>query len=103
MKIKDILTYLVLYIIILLMLFGINVLGNSIVKDYSKYSEYKNFCLEKPSFCYCEFGGCEYNTKSSQSCLNGNCSEYILSNDTKELCILANKLNDKKMMFKIGC
>jgi len=77
-------------IVFILFIFGL-FLSNS----YKEYNTYKTFCEDKPEFCYCSMFACEYKTQWSS--VNG------LSNDTIELCELANKLNDKETFFKAGC
>jgi len=67
-----------------------------IIKDEVKeYNEYKSFCKERPNFCYCSWGECEF--KTSWNSIIG------LDNNTIALCELANKLNNTKMIFKVGC
>jgi hypothetical protein len=90
-------------ILIILMIIGLVILIKGLIKDVGQYKEYKDFCEDRPSFCYCSYFKCEFNTRLTQTCSNGNCSEYILSEDTKELCELANSLNDKKTLFRVGC
>lgn len=68
---------------------------NYIKKEYHEEKQYSKFCEERPNFCYCDYVGCEY--KISWSSING------LSEDTKDLCKLAKKLEDKKMLFKARC
>jgi len=68
---------------------------NSLYDEKKQFDTYKNFCKDRPNFCYCDSISCEY--KTSWSSTNG------LSEDTKELCEIAKQLNDKKMLFKIGC
>jgi len=65
--------------------------------EVEKYKAYKEFCEERPTFCYCSLrnGGCEYKTSWS--------SQEGLSEDIKALCELANKLEDKEILFKAGC
>jgi len=63
--------------------------------DINNYKEYKDFCEDKPNFCYCEWFTCTYKTQWNS--LTG------LSENTKELCELATKLNDKKTLFDVGC
>jgi len=64
--------------------------------DIKEYTAYKDFCEDRTNFCYCSsWNGCEF--KTSWSSING------LSEDTKALCELATKLNDKKILFKVGC
>ena len=95
---------------IILLILGITLticfgwLINSMITDWHNYNTYKDFCSDKPSICYCSgFLICEFKTSSSQHCLNGNCSEYILDKNTIELCKIAKELNDKEIMFKVGC
>ena len=79
-------------------IFVIVVLGILLVVGYytsKDYREYKSFCKERPTYCYCSLGNCEF--KTSWSSFNG------FSNETKELCDLAIKLEDKEMIFKVGC
>ena len=61
------------------------------------YKAYREFCKERPNFCYCSLssGGCEY--KISWNSKDGP------SEDTKALCELAKELEDKKTIFKAGC
>ena len=72
-------------------------------QDIDSYTEYKNFCKERPAFCYCDWGECEFKTSSSTSYTNGILTDDSMSNDTTDLCKLATRLNDKEMLFKIGC
>jgi hypothetical protein len=65
------------------------------INDFKEYKAYKGFCEDRPTYCYCDFSQCEFKTEWSS--ING------LSNNTKELCKLANELNDKKTIFKVGC
>jgi hypothetical protein len=76
--------------------------------EYDNYKEYKNFCEDKPNFCYCSLmDGCTFKTQytTSSSLTNGilTSSSETMSQDTKELCNLAKKLNDKKTIFEVGC
>jgi len=64
-------------------------------EEYDKNKVYDKFCEERPNFCYCGWGGCEF--KTSWDSMKG------LSEDTKELCELAKSLNDKEIIFKAGC
>ena len=79
-------------IVLTLLVYGVFILTS---KYLSEYNEYKEFCKERPTFCYCSWGKCEF--MLSWSSVNG------LSEDTKELCNLARELNDSKMIFKTGC
>lgn len=76
---------------------GIHFLVSDMINEYQEYKIYKDFCEQRPNFCYCSFdsGGCEF--KTSWSSITG------LSNDTLELCDLATKLNDKETLFKVSC
>jgi len=87
-----------LSIFALLIFFALQIYDNEQV-----YNSYKNFCKERPNFCYCSLGSCEYKIRTTQSCINGVCSNEILSPDTLALCNLIKYLNDTKMQFKVGC
>ena len=65
------------------------------VEDIKEYKEYKEFCEEREDFCLCEYGECIF--KSQWSSSSG------LSRDSRDLCKLAKKFEDKRTMFKIGC
>ena len=101
--------YRLLYSTILLVLIfgGVYFFATLGKAEFDKYTAYKEFCEERPTFCHCEWFECEYKTKSSyqSSYVNGKLTyeSNQMSNDTLELCKLANKLNDKKMQFKAGC
>jgi hypothetical protein len=82
-------------IVLTLMLVGIFWLVDYTSKEVYEYSQYKDFCEQRPSFCYCSWFSCEF--KTSWSSVTG------FSNETKELCDLATKLNDKETLFKVGC
>ena len=71
--------------------------GIYLKEQYSDYKEYKEFCEERSDFCYCSLfeGGCEFKLQWN--------SQDGPSKDVLELCELANKLNDKEMIFKAGC
>lgn len=76
--------------------------------DITVYKSYKSFCEDKPDFCYCSFWeGCTFKTQYSSysQTINGELidSSAGFSEDTKALCELATKLNDKKTIFDIGC
>lgn len=92
--------YLSLFLcLIFIILIGV-AMYNLIYEPYSEYKTYKNFCEDKPDFCYCDHFQCEFKTSYSQKCVDGNCSNYLSSDETKELCKLATQLNDREMMFK---
>jgi len=87
-------------VIILLMIVGALVFLIKVVpegyQEYKQMKAYKSFCEDKTDFCYCElFSRCVFKTSWS--------SKEGLSEDTKELCKLANELNDKETLFKSGC
>jgi hypothetical protein len=86
----------ILFGLLIIALIGMLHLGQKLIDEHNQYREYKQFCEERPTFCYCNLlGGCEF--KTSWSSLDG------LSEDTKALCELANKLDDKKIIFRAGC
>ena len=66
-----------------------------VITEAKNFEEYQSFCEQRPNFCYCSYGECEF--KTSWSSING------FSQDTKDLCELATKLEDKKILFKVGC
>jgi len=82
-------------IIIVVMLLGVTLMWKNGMEKVDDYNKYKDFCEERPTYCYCRFGECTF--KSSWS------SKAGLSQDTKDLCELAEILDDKKMIFDIGC
>jgi hypothetical protein len=82
-------------IMICFMIYCIYLFVDGEIKEQKLYNEYQSFCKDKVNFCYCSYGECEFKTQWSS--VNG------LSNDTNELCKLANKLDDKKTLFKAGC
>jgi hypothetical protein len=98
-KIIDLLITIIVIVIVGFMIYGIFLLVKSEIKDYTDYKEYKNFCKDKSDFCYCDMnvvlGKCSFKTQWSS--VDG------LSNDTIELCALANRLNDKEIIFEVGC
>lgn len=74
--------------------------------ENSNYYQYKLFCDEHQTYCYCSFleGGCEFKTSISSKYINGEeVKPPTLDNDSLELCELIKKLDDKSMLFKIGC
>ena len=91
-----------LFIIFFLIIIAVNIF--LWYPDYKEYNAYKNFCENRPNFCYCSLlDNCEFKIQTSQKCINNNCNELLLSNNTLELCKLAEELNDKNMLFKAGC
>lgn len=70
-------------------------LANQYTNEKIEYNTYKPFCDERPTFCYCEMGRCEFKLGCD---LDSETSE-----DIKDLCNLAKELNDKEMIFKAGC
>jgi hypothetical protein len=79
--------------LIVVMIWILITLGISLHEDYKEYKTYENFCQNK-SICFCEYYECDFRTTS----INGE-----LTNESKELCNLARKLNDEKTLFRIGC
>ena len=71
--------------------------------DYNEYKVYKDFCEQRPTFCYCDYFSCEFKTSSSTQYTNGVLVSDSMSKETLELCDLATKLNDKETLFKVGC
>ena len=83
----------VLFLMIsILFFYGIYFVVNT---ELNEYNIYKDFCEERPTFCYCSLFECEFKTLWS--------SRDGFSEDTKELCKIVKELNDTKMAFKIGC
>jgi hypothetical protein len=77
------------------------------MNDIQEYSQYKSFCEERPSFCYCDWAECTFKTSTSISTqyINGKLikNQSQMSEDTIALCELAKELNDKKLIFETGC
>ena len=90
-----ILSFVVSFILIVFLIIVLIMIIPSAVNEYKRNIEYNAFCEERPNFCYCDRISCEY--KTSWSSVNG------FSKETTELCNLAKKLNDKKMLFEVGC
>lgn len=94
-------------IIIILLFGGIYFFGTIAKQEWIRYNAYKEFCDERPNFCYCSGFECDYKVSSwtSTSTLNGEIIENSegMSKESEELCELAKELNDKKMLFKVGC
>ena len=75
------------------------ILATSISGDYQKYKAYNTFCEERPDFCYCKgVLSCEFRTSST--CINNECN---YSQDTIDLCKLAESMADKEVIFRVGC
>ena len=90
---------LVLAIIVLFVSIFVKVLR----EEYKEYKTYKNFCADKTEFCYCEHFECEFRTSRTEKWINGELVSDEFSNQTKELCKLAKELDDKKIMYRVGC
>ena len=77
------------------------------LEEMDKYNKYQDFCEIRPNCCYCELGECSFKTSSysSTQITNGilTNSSKGMSDDTKNLCELAKQLNDKKVLFDVGC
>jgi hypothetical protein len=107
MKIVSLIKGTILIIIIFLLGYATFIFAIDSYEEYAEYKEYNKFCKERPLFCYCSWGECEFKTRTwtSSQTINGELTENSsgMSKETEEICELANKLNDKKMLFKIGC
>jgi hypothetical protein len=90
-------------IVVIMILIGFASLITGSIKELHRVNEYKNFCEDKPKFCYCDFMSCEFKGFEYQSCINDNCTELIKDNNTLQLCEIAKKLNDKEVIFKANC
>jgi hypothetical protein len=101
--------YKVLYTLILLTLLfgGVYFSGNMAKQEWDKYTAYREFCEERPSFCHCSWFECEYKIRTTQSStiINGKLTDFgsEVSKEVKDLCNLGKQLNDTKMLFKAGC
>lgn len=100
---REIIGWLISSIFIIFIILFLIYLIPTITNEWKMDKAYNNFCKERPSYCYCSLDGCEFRTVQRQTCLNNNCSEYKLDENSKELCKLAKELDDKKMLFKVGC
>ena len=85
----------VVLVIVVLCLFGMFVGWKITISSVEDYNQYKSFCKERPTFCRCSWGDCTF--KSQWSSVSG------LSQDTQDLCELADLLDDEKMIFEVGC
>ena len=65
------------------------------MSEVDEYNQYKSFCKDRPTFCRCSWGECSFKTQWS--------SVTGLDQDTKDLCALADLLDDEKMIFEVGC
>ena len=90
---------LVLIMIIIAIFFGFK----SFCDDYEEYKVYKDFCEDKPNFCYCKNLECAFNTKKIERYENGVLVSNEFSEQTEELCKIALELNDRKVLFEVGC
>lgn len=101
----------VLILIILLFIIGSSaalLLIEGIFNDLGSAMAYSEYCNFHDKFCYCEKFifipiSCGFNLESSISCINGVCSDHSYSNDTKAICDIAKKYNDKSVMFGMEC
>ena len=82
-------------IFIVFILLGLTFAWKMTMSSVDEYNEYKAFCKERPTFCRCSWGDCTF--KSKWSSVSG------LSQDTQDLCELADLLDDEKMIFEVGC
>ena len=85
----------VVLVVVLIVLFGMFFLWKNTMSNINEYNEYKSFCKERPTFCRCSWGDCTF--KSKWSSVSG------FSQDTQDLCELADLLDDEKMIFEVGC
>lgn len=72
-------------------------------REIKPYFIFKDFCEARDDFCYCSFGECEFKTSSYTKYTNGVLIDSGMSNDTLELCKLAERLEEKEVLFKVGC
>ena len=70
---------------------------------YKDYKEYDKFCDMNPMMCYCNLISCEFMTQRTSTFQNGELISEDMSNQTKELCKIAGRLEDKELMFKMDC
>ena len=82
-------------IFIVFILLGLTFAWKMTMSSVDEYNEYKAFCKERPTFCRCSWGDCTF--KSQWSSVTG------FSQDTQDLCELADLLDDEKMIFEVGC
>lgn len=67
--------------------------GCIIYQEYIEHKSYRDFCNERPSFCYCSSVlSCEFRI-----------DEDLFNKEIQELCELATERNDRKIMFKARC
>ena len=81
-------------ILTVLILLGLTFAWKVSMSSIEDYNQYKAFCKERPTFCRCSWGDCTF--KSQWSSVSG-------SQDTQDLCELADLLDDEKMIFEVGC
>lgn len=92
-------TILGIILLVVVLIFLIKFTGS----EYVNIKAYQKFCEERPEFCYCNFYQCEYRFESNKRCINGYCYDLESSKNLKELCDLAEYLEDKAMLFKAEC
>ena len=86
---------LVVIVVVLIVLGGMFLLWKNTMSNINEYNEYKAFCKERPTFCRCSWGDCTF--KTSWSSVKG------YSQDTQDLCELADLLDDEETIFEVGC
>ena len=79
-------------ILTILILLGLTFAWKTTMNSVEEYNEYKAFCKERPTFCRCSWGDCTFKSPVSG-----------FSQDTQDLCELADLLDDEKMIFEVGC
>jgi len=82
----------VILVALVFLVFGVSFM---LQEEREEYQKYKDFCENRPDFCYCSWIQCEFKTLWS--------STDGFSEDTRELCKLAIELKDKKTIFRVGC
>ena len=88
---------------------GVCILGIALYFSFvtvNRYFTYDEFCKNNTDLCYCDlFNGCSFKLShsSSNSIINGVQVSSSQSNNVKELCDLARKINDKQMLFDAEC
>jgi len=82
-------------VFVIIILFGLFIAWKMTMSSIDDYGEYKAFCKERKDFCRCSWGDCTFKTKWSS--VDG------FSQDTEDLCELADLLDDEKVIFEVGC
>jgi hypothetical protein len=100
---KGLLGALIGIILICFLIYIIYLIIPQVYFEVKHVNAYKDFCEKRYNFCYCNWMGCEFRVQKTQKYLNGSLVSNEFSEDTIAICNLAKKLNDKKMLFKIGC